>query len=77
MIIYYCKEDIISNNKKTLYAKQGDEVFIIANHYPALIVCNYIGEKFPCHTDKLSKTKINKNATKSQDMVKTNRNRKH
>ena len=77
MIINYLIKDIISYNKQTIYGVQGEQVVVInSQHYPVMIVETIKGNKFPCHIDYLSQTKVQKNETKSTDMVKTNRNRK-
>lgn len=61
MIWMYLIEDVVSNNKKTIYGKKGDKVYIVSNHYPAVIVCNEKGNKF---TTKIKNLK-NEYSTKS------------
>ena len=61
MIPQYLKQDIISFNKKTVYGRQGERVFIIKNLHPVVIVSNEYGERFSCHVNELSHTKIQTN----------------
>jgi len=42
----YLINDVISYNRKTTYGRSGERVYIIANHHPAVIVCNEKGNKF-------------------------------
>jgi hypothetical protein len=60
MIWNWLINDEISNNKKTIYAKRGELVTVIANHYPAMIVMTQSGCKFSTHINNLSNIKINK-----------------
>lgn len=48
------KIDIISNGKdKRLYAKKGDELFLVADHDNTLIVKLKKGLPFPINKDKI------------------------
>jgi hypothetical protein len=49
----YLINDVVSRNKKTIYSKSGDKVYIIANHFPAVIVCNEKGNKFSTSINNL------------------------
>jgi hypothetical protein len=49
----YLINDVLSNNKKMMYGKSGDKVYIIANHHPAVIVCNEKGNKFSTSINNL------------------------
>jgi hypothetical protein len=60
MIPQYLKEDVVSFNRKKIYGRQGERVFIIKNLHPVVIVSNEYGERFPCHVNQLSPTKIEK-----------------
>lgn len=53
----YLISDVVSINKKMTYGKKGDRVYIVANHHPALIVCNEKGEKFTTKIENLKPTK--------------------
>jgi len=53
----YLINDVKSVNKKTIYGKVGDRVYIIANHHPAVIVCNEKGNKFSTSINNLKLTK--------------------
>jgi len=53
----YLINDVISYNKKIIYGKSGDMVYIVANHYPAVIVCNEKGEKFTTKIENLKNQK--------------------
>jgi hypothetical protein len=46
MIWQYLIEDVTSYNKKKIYAKAGEKVYIIANHSPVALVISEKGEKF-------------------------------
>lgn len=61
MIPQYLNEDVISFNKKKVYGRQGERVFIIKNLHPVVLVSNEYGERFSCHVDQLSNTKTIKN----------------
>jgi hypothetical protein len=48
------RQDIISNGKdKRLYAKKGDELFLVADHDNTLIVKLKKGDPFPANIEKL------------------------
>jgi len=49
----YLINDVLSHNKKMIYGKSGDKVYIIANHHPAVIVCNERGEKYATKIENL------------------------
>jgi hypothetical protein len=53
----YLINDVISCNKKTIYGRSGDRVYIIANHHPAVIVCNEKGDKFSTSINNLKAQK--------------------
>ena len=53
----YLINDVLSNNKKMIYGKSGDKVYIIANHHPAVIVCNEKGDKYSTSINNLKPTK--------------------
>ena len=53
----YLVNDVLSHNKKMVYGKKGDMVYIVANHHPAVIVCNEKGEKFTTKIENLKTTK--------------------
>jgi len=54
MIKMYLINNVISTNKKTIYGRSGERVYIIANHHPALIVCNEKGNKFSTSINNLT-----------------------
>lgn len=60
MIWSWLINDEVSNNKKTIYAKRGELVTVIANNYPVMLVMAESGNKFSTHINNLSNTKINK-----------------
>lgn len=48
----------IQDTKRKPYGKRGEEVKVISESWPALIVENKRGERFPVHIDKVTfKTK--------------------
>lgn len=49
----YLISDVISSNKKKIYGKKGERVYIVANHHPAVIVCNENGEKYSTNINNL------------------------
>lgn len=53
----YLINDVISHNMKMTYGKKGDRVYIVANHHPAVIVCNKKGEKYATKIENLKPTK--------------------
>jgi hypothetical protein len=53
----YLINDVISHNKKMTYGKKNDRVYIVANHHPAVIVCNEKGNKFSTSINNLKSTK--------------------
>ena len=53
----YLINDVLSHNKKTKYGKKNDRVYIVANHHPAVIVCNEQGNKFSTSINNLKATK--------------------
>ena len=53
----YLINDVLSNNKKMIYGKSGDRVYIIANHHLAVIVCNEKGNKFSTSINNLKTQK--------------------
>jgi hypothetical protein len=70
MIWSWLINDEVSNNKKTIYAKRGELVTVIANHYPVMLVMAESGNKFSTHINNLSNTKINKDEpTRNQQGV--------
>jgi hypothetical protein len=46
MIWQYLIEDVTSYNRKKIYAKAGEKVYVIANHSPVALVISERGEKF-------------------------------
>jgi hypothetical protein len=50
----YLINDVKSNNKKTIYGRSGDRVYIISNHYSAVIVSNEQGNKFSTSINNLT-----------------------
>jgi hypothetical protein len=53
----YLINDVISHNKKMTYGKKNDRVYIVANHHPAVIVCNEKGNKFSTSINNLKAQK--------------------
>ena len=53
----YLINDVLSHNRKMTYGKKNDKVYIVANHHPAIIVCNEKGEKFTTKIENLKPTK--------------------
>jgi hypothetical protein len=53
----YLINDVLSHNRKIKYGKKNDKVYIVANHYPAAIVCNEKGEKYATKIENLKPTK--------------------
>jgi hypothetical protein len=53
----YLINDVKSNNKKTIYGRSGDRVYIISNHHPAVIVSNEQGNKFSTSINNLTHKK--------------------
>jgi hypothetical protein len=50
----YLINDVKSNNKKTIYGRSGDRVYIISNHHPAVLVSNEKGNKFSTSINNLT-----------------------
>lgn len=46
-------EDVISNNKKTVYGKKGEHVTMIHEEENVLIVESKDGNRFPVHISKV------------------------
>jgi len=53
VIWQYLIEDVISYNRKKIYGKAGEKVYVIANHDPVALVISERGEKFPTKFDNL------------------------
>lgn len=64
MIPQYLKEDVVSFNRKKIYGRQGERVFIIKNLNHVVLVFNEYGERFSCLVENLTSKPIN-NATRN------------
>lgn len=60
-MISYVIEDIISVNRKTIYAKKGDCCTIINRSGKVVICLHENGSRFSCLDTQLSNLKIQKN----------------
>ncbi len=53
----YLIDNVVSSNKKKIYGKKNERVYIVANHHPAVIVCNEQGEKYSTNINNLKSKK--------------------
>jgi hypothetical protein len=66
MLINYVTKDLISYNKKLVYARKGDKCSIIQRRGNVLICLHENGEKFSCTEEYLSTNKIEKEIIKKK-----------
>jgi hypothetical protein len=79
LMVYYLKKDAVGAASRTLYAVQGEKVFLIAEHGNVFIVETEKGARFGVSTTSLSIEKVEespKNTKNDTKKTPTNRGRK-